>query len=192
MIKLSLIKANWLEEYNHVCALGRWQDQGGMKWRGWVEQWFRQENEVVKTRVLGYMWVSWPQTYLLAAGTWLLEPLDCPGDSDQQGQSQLLGGERQRWWEDSSRHPFLPPCRNHWLFTPPLLTYLGPRKEGHPPWEKPLWLQRLPGPPKSVGPVGRRLGWGAWLSAPQMPWLAHPGRPKVSFFALCVRLAVNL
>lgn len=65
------------------------------------------------------MSVSCPQAYLLAAGTWLLELLDCPGDSDHQGQSQL-----------------------------------GPQKEGHPPWEKPLWLQQLPGPPESAGPVG--------------------------------------
>lgn len=34
----------------------------------------------------------WLRTYLLA-GTWLLESLDCPGDLDHQGQSQLLGGE---------------------------------------------------------------------------------------------------
>lgn len=38
------------------------------------------------------MSVSCPQAYLLAAGTWLLELLDCPGDSDHQGQSQLLEG----------------------------------------------------------------------------------------------------
>ena len=40
----------------------------------------------------------------------------------------------------------------------PNLTYLGPQKEGHPPWEKPLWLQQLPGPPESVGPVGEEVG----------------------------------
>ena len=38
------------------------------------------------------MSVSWPQAYLLASGTWLLELLDCLGDSDHQGQSQLLEG----------------------------------------------------------------------------------------------------
>lgn len=57
-------------------------------WNGEGEQELKQEC-LVKCGIL------WPQTYLLAAGTWLLEPLDCPGDSDHQGQSQLLGGE---WW----------------------------------------------------------------------------------------------
>jgi hypothetical protein len=37
-------------------------------------------------------------------------------------------------------------------------TYLGPQKEGHPPWEELQWLQQLPGPPESVGPVGEKDG----------------------------------
>lgn len=36
---------------------------------------------------------SWSSTHLLVSGTWLLEPQDCPGDCDRQGQSQLWGGE---------------------------------------------------------------------------------------------------
>lgn len=58
------------------------------------------------------MWVSWPHTYLLVSKTLLLEPLDFPGDSDHQGQSQLLREKRQEWWEESSEHPFLPPYSN--------------------------------------------------------------------------------
>lgn len=44
---------------------------------------------------------SWSPTYLLASGTWPLEPQDCPGDHDRQGQSQLWGGRD----EDGGRQP---------------------------------------------------------------------------------------
>lgn len=78
------------------------------------------------------MWVSRPHTYLLAAKIWLLEPLDCLGDSDHQGQSQLLGEKRQGWWEESPEHPFLPPCPIPWV-PHPITPYLpGPTKGGAP------------------------------------------------------------
>lgn len=69
--------------------------------------------------------------------------------------------------------------------TPPLLTYLGPQKVGHPPWEEPLWLQRLLGPPESVGPVGEEAWVRGLIQCPQAALAGSPGRPRVSFFALC-------
>ena len=61
-----------------------------------------------------------------------------------------MGGEGRR----VPGFPFYHPAS----LVPPLLTYLDPQKVGHPPWEEPLWLQRLLGPPESVGPVGWGLG----------------------------------
>ena len=97
---------------------------------------------------------------------------NCREGSDEDGGE---GGERR-----VPGFPFYHPAS----LVPSLLTYLDPQKVGHPPWEEPLWLQQLLGPPESVGPVGWGLGWGVWLSAPKLP-----GRltwePRVLFFALC-------
>lgn len=77
---------------------------------------------------------AWPNvkpcspTYLLASGTWPLEPQDCLGEHDQQGQSQLWGGQMRmvggKLW--LSLLPTLPDPG------PPALFLPGPTKGGPP------------------------------------------------------------
>lgn len=67
---------------------------------------------------------------------------------------------------------------------PPLLTYLDLQKEGHPPWEEPLWLQQLPGPPESVEPVGEEIGVRGLTQCHQASLAGLPWETKG--FILCI------
>lgn len=84
----------------------------------------------------------------------------------------MVGGESQACFVITLPDPLAP--------SPLLLTYLDPRKEGHPPWEGPLWPQQLPGPPESVGPVGEEIGVRGLPSCPG--WLTLGGQS----FILCI------
>lgn len=125
------------------------------------------------------MWILWPQTYLLAAGTWLqlwtVQVTRSPGPKPTVGRGVMRMAGR----EESPMLSFYHPAS----LVPPL-TYLDPQKVGHPPWGEPLWLQRLLGPPESVGPVDG--GWGEGSDSVPPSCLAAPTwEPRVLFFALC-------
>lgn len=75
-------------------------------------------------------------------------------------------------------YPFSPHCL---MQAPGFVTYLGPQREGLPPWEELLWLQQLPGPPGSVGPIGKKE---TWLRDAHWFQLAHPRRLRLLPHAL--------